>query len=248
MNKTIIIQARMGSSRLPGKSLKFLNGIPIIQRCYEQCLKSKLADGVIVAIPNSKSDDILFNFCKENNLNVFRGDSNNLVDRYYNCAKENNVDMIVRITGDNPVVDPSILDLLIEEHISKKGDYTSTRHWDKGNNKLTGLYPAGLSVDIFNFNSLKEMYNSMDTLTNDEKEHIVYYFLKDKFNLVEVSPDQKLDFIFTIDTQEQFDQIELLIKHFEKNLIEFNYENFKKIVPELFSGSVINKSKEYNIK
>jgi len=172
----IIIQARMGSTRLPKKSLKLLRGKPIVHRCYEQCSKAKCAEKVIVAIPEGELDDPLFEYCKENNMDVFRGDHDNLIKRYHDCAKANDVDTVIRITGDNPIVDPDIIDLVYAEHVKQNGDYTSTRHWDNDERKLSGLYPAGMSVDIFNIDTLEDMMEDMDNLNELEIENIVFYY------------------------------------------------------------------------
>lgn len=220
----IIIQARMGSSRLPGKSLIEINGQTLIERCFQQCQKSTFKDRIVFAIPDTPLDDRLEEFLKKRKLPYFRGSHDNLIQRYFDAGKQFNFENIIRLTGDNPVVCPEVIEKVYTKHCEAKADYTSTRHWD--GSRLTGLYPAGLSVDIFNINSLETML--MGNLREEEKEHIVYYFLfrYKELHLEEVFPDTPLNYSFTVDTQEDLERVSKLINHFESSGIEFSYQNF----------------------
>lgn len=218
----------MTSSRLPDKSLRQLAGKPIIQRCYEQCKKATVAQIVVVAIPTGSGDDPLYEFCVQNNIPVFRGHPTNLAKRYFDCARQLKISTIIRITGDNPLIDPRVIDKVYNAHVKQSGDYTSTRHWT--GEKLIGLYPKGLSVDVFGIESLAEMMRA--DLSKEEREHIVFYFCNNEKRLkrVEVAPEHRIDYSFTVDTPEDFWRISKLVEFFEKQGLEFSYENYVKYV------------------
>ena len=117
-----IIQARMGSTRLPDKVLMDVGGHPMLWHMIERLKPAKNVDEIILAIPNTKENDILEQFAKENNLKYFRGSENDVLARYYETAKTFKVDVIVRITSDCPLIDPEIVDKVIEEHLQSKAD------------------------------------------------------------------------------------------------------------------------------
>ena len=168
----IVIQARMGSARLPGKPLAPLAGKPLVHRCFDQCRQSKSAPICVVAIPTGTEDDPLAEYLEREQIPFFRGDPVHLVRRYLECARHFGIDTVVRVTGDNPVVDPAVIDLVVARHFSEHGDYTSTRHWT--GSSFVGLYPKGLSVDVFATRWLEKMLTA--DLREDEAEHIVPYF------------------------------------------------------------------------
>ena len=107
----IFVQARMGSKRLPGKIMMKVNGNPMLYYMLKQIKKSKWYDEIIIATSLKKENDIVRNFCLKNKINCFSGSENNLVNRFYLCAKEYKLDTIVRLTADCPLIDPKIIDL-----------------------------------------------------------------------------------------------------------------------------------------
>src|SRR3989338_1431126 len=109
----IVIQARMSSTRLPGKVMLPLSGREMLWHVVERCRKSRRADTVIVATSNDTSDDPLAAWCQKNDIPVFREDLHNVLSRYFNCAKENELDVIVRVTSDCPLIDPSSIDEIV---------------------------------------------------------------------------------------------------------------------------------------
>ena len=115
----MIIQARMSSTRLPGKVMKKILGKPLIYRIIERVKPCKRLNQIIIAIPSSKSDDILFKYLKKLNINIFRGSENNLIKRYYLAAKKYNLNYIVRLPADNPLPDFKEIDKLIYFHMKK---------------------------------------------------------------------------------------------------------------------------------
>ena len=111
-----IIQARLGSSRLKGKILSDVGGEPMLYRVYNQIKNCKLLDKIIIATSNLREDDRTVEFLENKNIECFRGHDTNVLDRYFQCAKQVNADIIVRMTADNPLIDPEIIDSVIQHY------------------------------------------------------------------------------------------------------------------------------------
>ena len=148
MKTSIIIQARLGSKRLPNKVLKKINNKSILEIIFERLSKSKRADDIIFAIPKNKQNLKLKNFItKRLKAKIFLGPENNVLKRYFMTAQKFNSDIIVRITSDCPFVDPGIVDQYINILKRNNLDYVYNGH--------PHTYPDGLDVEVFNFKSLK---------------------------------------------------------------------------------------------
>ena len=121
-----IIQARMGSSRLPGKVMKIIdNEKSMLKYVLDQVKNAKNIKKIIVATTNLHEDNVIEEFVKSQNVSCFRGNPEDVLNRYYNCSKKFNLKSIVRITGDCPLIDPQIMDKVIEKYISGNYDYVS---------------------------------------------------------------------------------------------------------------------------
>src|SRR3989344_2350078 len=120
----IIIQARMGSTRLPGKVMKNLAGHEVLWHVVSRCTKA-LADKVIVATTTKLEDDVIENFCRKNSINYFRGSSDNVLERYYLAAERHGADRIVRITSACPLIDPAVIKLCVQSFHRQNSDYVS---------------------------------------------------------------------------------------------------------------------------
>ncbi len=229
----------MGSRRLPGKSLRVLHDKPVAEWCYGQCKKATGVDNIIFAIPDNEEDHLLFEYLSGKRMKVFRGDGLNLVKRYYQCAREYGLDVIVRITGDNPLVDPDTISRALELHLREKSDYTSTRIWDEKNKKIVNNTAKGLSVDIFNYNALEEMVSTRD-LDDLEKEHIIYFFFRrrEQYKICSLQQECKLDFCFSIDNEEDASNIEQLFAYFGIHDLEFNMENYSYYVNRVLKADL----------
>tara|TARA_Y100000741_G_scaffold345321_1_gene310651 strand:- start:142 stop:933 length:792 start_codon:yes stop_codon:yes gene_type:complete len=145
-----IIQARVLSTRLPGKIL--LNGFdkPLLLHTIERLKKSKKINKIVVATTKLKIDNIIFNLCKKNNISVFRGHPTNLLNRYYYCAKKFNFKSIVRITSDCPLMDTNIVDIMIKKFNKDNIDYLSNNH--------PPTFPDGFDIEIFSYESLENAF------------------------------------------------------------------------------------------
>lgn len=192
-----ILQARYSSSRLPGKILKPIREKPMILHQIERIKKSKLINNLILATSTDKSDDELAQVCEKNNICCFRGSLDNVLERFYEAAKICPSKHIVRLTGDCPLIDPEIIDSVIDDHLKGDYDYTS--------NTLNPSFPDGLDVEIFKHKVLEKVYK--EARLNSEKEHVTSYIYKnpDKFNIH--SYEQIKDYShlrWTVDNEEDF--------------------------------------------
>ena len=219
-----IIQARAGSSRLPLKMMLSLHGKPVIEWVVKRVLKSKLLDEVVVAIPDTKKDDILNFYLEELGVNVFRGSEENVLERFYLAAKKYNATDIVRVCADNPLVDALAIDDLIEFYKKEKPDY-AYNHIPKDN-----LYPDGLGAEITSFKNLEFMYkNAKD---KNHKEHCMSYITdnSDKFTIKTFNPKDKSlqhpELKFDIDTFEDYRYVAMK---------KFNIDTSAKELIEIFT-------------
>ena len=208
-----IIQARMGSTRLPGKILEKIDDEKkIIDFVVEQLKNSKKIKKIIVAIPNLNKDDVSYKYLISKNICVFRGSPDNVLDRYYKCAKKENYPIIVRITADNPLIDPEIVDRVIEKFESGDFDYVANTH--------PRTFPYGTEVEVFSFKGLERIWNQADT--DFDKEHVTPYFYNhpEKFRLGNVA--QQIDesnFSWTVDYKENLEFVKEIVKKTTKRPI-----------------------------
>ena len=171
MNIVCIIQARTTSSRLPNKvllSLPYGSNKTVLEQVIKRVKKSKLINKVVVATTLNETDDQIEKLCQNFNIACSRGSENNVLSRYYQAARENNAELVVRITSDCPCIDAEIIDELIEKHLKEKNDYTS--------NSLIRSYPHGLDCEVFSFRLLEEAFNN--ATEKFEKEHVTPYIYK----------------------------------------------------------------------
>lgn len=164
-----IVQARMGSSRLPGKVLKNINKTPAISLLLQRLSRSKLIDKIVVATGNTQENDELEKFVKSQGFDVFRGDERDVLNRYYDCSKFYKAKNIIRITGDCPFIDPSIVDQVIGLFLDTKVSYCS--------NTNPPTYPDGLDVEIFTFKALEKA--AKKACSPFEREHVTPFIIND---------------------------------------------------------------------
>jgi len=197
-----IIQARTSSTRLPGKVLKelpYASGITCLEQVIRRLKKTKKLNDIIIATTEDKEDNEIINIAKKEGVKYFMGSKENVLSRYYFTAKENNIDIIIRITSDCPCIDADIIDLTIDDHINKMADYTT--------NSLVRTYPHGLNVEAFNINILEKAHKNA---TKDyEKEHVTPYINRNpqKFKINIVKAPKELyapDIRITLDTEEDY--------------------------------------------
>jgi spore coat polysaccharide biosynthesis protein SpsF len=198
-----IVQARTASTRLPKKvllELPYGSGITVLEQVIRRLKKSKLLDEIIVATTTSLEDDPIVEISKAERVKYFRGSEKNVLERYYLCAKENKVDIVVRITSDCPCVDWNVVDMMIKEHLQKQADYTS--------NTLQRTFPHGLDVEVISFEALEKAYRRASK--DFEKEHVCPYIHtinRKGFKIVSVKAPSTLtapDIRITLDVEEDY--------------------------------------------
>ncbi|EDZ62360.1 acylneuraminate cytidylyltransferase [Sulfurimonas gotlandica GD1] len=244
-----IIQARMGSTRLPKKVMKMILGKPIISYLLERVSKSKRIDKIIVATTTNSEDDILTNYIKVLGYEVYRGSSDDVLSRYYTTysSTENNKDItdIVRITGDCPLIEPRIIDSLIEFYIQNKADYSA----------LTQRFAEGLDTEVFSVKLLEEAYASANL--KSEREHVTQYFYnnKEQFNMCFLENDtDDAKYRITVDEPADFIVVKNIIESLNLNNIDLNIKNIKRYLDsnvnifELNSKIVRNEGLEKSLK
>ena len=208
----IIIQARIGSTRLPNKVMLELSGKKILWHVVERCKKT--GNEVIVATSTNKENDAIENFCRENNYLCFRGSEDDVLNRYYEAAKKYKLDYIIRITADDPLISPEVINQLIENHLREKADYFS--------NTLTRTFPRGLDVEMFSFKTL-EKANAL-AKTKPEREHVTSFIYNhpEMFKIGSMTAEGKLNrpgFRLCIDTEKDFKLLKIIYEFFYKNNI-----------------------------
>ncbi len=212
-----IIQARMTSTRLPGKVLMDIEGKSMLWHVVNRLKFSKKLDDIILAISNTKESDVLEEFAKKNNIKYFRGSEQNVLLRYYETAKKFKCDVIMRITADCPLIDPKIVDLVIEKHLNSGADYTS--------NILQRTFPRGLDAEIFNLDTLKKSHN--EAKENYQREHVTPYIYEHPrlFKINHIKNEKDLSHMrWTVDEKEDLDFVRQIYKRLFKKGKIFSME------------------------
>lgn len=203
MRTTAIIQARVSSTRLPGKVLKELppgSGITVLGQVIRRLRKCRKLNDIIVATTTEKEDDELVHIAQREGAKYFRGSKEDVLSRYYLAARENNSDIVVRITSDCPCIDPEVVDSVIEKHLATKADYTL--------NTLIRTFPHGLDTEVLSFDTLEKTY--MEATEAFEREHVSPYIYKSNpqmFKITSVEAPARLrvpDIRITLDTEEDY--------------------------------------------
>ena len=214
----VIVQARMSSTRLPGKVLKLVNGMPVIYWQIERIKKSSMNLRIVVATSNDASDDQLVNFLISKNIEVFRGSLDNVYSRFIEVAKSLKYEIIVRSTADCPFFMPEILDEMLRDFVRSEVDYLS--------NTNPPTYPDGLDIEIFKFDALISL-ESRD-LTKMEKEHVTYgiYTRPEEFTLKNYSNKENLSNLrWTLDYFEDLLFIRQVFKNWISSEDKFGFED-----------------------
>ena len=209
MKVVAIIQARMGSSRLPGKVLSDLAGEPMLARVVHRVRRARLVDEVVVATTDEPQDSAILEFCAEHGWPCYAGSEHDVLDRYYQAATERNADIVVRVTSDCPLIDPQVIDEVVRrfrEH--RYVDYVSCTLAPR-------TFPRGLDTEVFSYDALAEAWQQ--TTDPTYREHVTPYFYNnpDLFELDGVySYANHAQFRWTVDTPEDMQLAEKIFQHF----------------------------------
>ena len=208
-----IVQARMGSSRLPGKTLmKVDEKNTVLDFLINQLSYSKLIDKLVIATTNLSIDDDIQNSIRNLDVELFRGNANDVLDRYYQSAKKFSLDIVVRITADNPLIDPFIMDEMISEFCLKNYDYMT--------NTLPRTFPYGTEVEIFTFDALEKAWQNAKKPS--EREHVTPYFYNNQkiFKIHKIQYSTNISNLrWTIDRQNDLELVKLIVSKIIKRPI-----------------------------
>jgi len=218
MTTIIIIQARMSTTRFPGKVLKELRKKTLLQWMIERVSKSSLADKIIIATSVCVDDDPIANWCKVNNHICYRGELENVLSRFYHAARKFNAQTIVRLTADCQIIDAKVID----EHIR----FYHKHHYDYVSNGPVMTYPDGMGVEVFSYLALKKACQK--AILPSEKEHVTSYIYKhpEEFTLFNLKYKKDYSWIrVTIDYPEDFTLVKNIVDALQPINASFSLED-----------------------
>lgn len=226
-----IIQARMGATRLPGKVLKEVNGMTLLEYEINRVKQAKNIDKIVVATTDKEIDDKIEELCKKIKIDCFRGSEDDVLDRYYQCAlKYPEYSNIARVTGDCPLIDPVVIDGVITLFENGKYDYAS--------NIEKETFPDGMDVEIFSRSVLEEVAEKAEL--SSEREHVTLYIRKNKkykIGNLEALEDYS-QFRLTVDEPVDFEAIEFLIKNSKIDASYLDYIELLKKNPKIMKKNM----------
>ena len=242
MNKRVvlIIQARMGSLRLAGKSMMELAGAPLLGRIIERIKRTKRIDEIVLATTFSPDDDVLIELGRDSGISVFRGSENDLVDRFYQTAKEYKADIIVRFPGDNATPEPAEIDRIVEYHFRGESDFSSNivPVYENG-------YPTGIGAEVFSFETLEDIWKRNHNPKKREHLHMNFY---DVLTQEPVEPERyrvgtipcpsafsRPDLVLHVDTREDYEYMCSLYDYLYPKNNKFHIIDIIKWHDEIFS-------------
>lgn len=195
MKKVCIVQARVGSSRLPGKVLQDLSGRTMLARVIERVRAARSIDEVLVATTTLIKDDPIVDECRRHSVSFWRGNETDVLDRYFQAAKSAEADIVIRITSDCPLIDPDVTDQTIQAFLRVRPDYAS--------NTIVRTFPRGLDTEVISCNALERAWQ--EAQQPYEREHVTPYILEhsSEFQLHSVTGDRDYSsYRWTVDTPE----------------------------------------------
>jgi spore coat polysaccharide biosynthesis protein SpsF len=223
-NTILITQARIGSTRLPGKVLKEINGKSLLQIHLDRLKKCKSVSEIIVATTTNSKDQIIFEKAIEWGFSASKGSESDVLDRFYQAVKEKNADWVVRVTSDCPLIDPVLVDNVINfVHLNNK---------DYGANILIENYPDGQDIEVFKFSALEEAWKNAKLLS--EREHVTPYIRNNTdvkggnlFSAINYPCDFDFSMIrMTVDEIRDFELIKILINDLGTDKSWLEYTNY----------------------
>ena len=228
MKVLCIVQARMGSERLPGKVLKPILDKPMIMHVLDRLKKSRYIDEIVLATSQQDEEKPLVEAVQKNGYQVFRGEENYVLKRYIDTYRKYGGDVIVRITGDCPLIDPQIVDHVISYYLTYDYDYVRL--------DVTETFIRGFDVEVFSSKALEKAYEEVDKMNNESyKEHVTLYMYtnqaKFKVGYVEGQELYNKNYRLCVDTKEDFEVVERVYGHFRdeyvsaKDVVMFLDEN-----------------------
>tara|TARA_B100000787_G_C16195519_1_gene300526 strand:+ start:2617 stop:3330 length:714 start_codon:yes stop_codon:yes gene_type:complete len=226
----ISIEARMTSTRLPGKTMKLINGKPALEIMVNRVKKAKLVNKIIIATTTNFEDNVIVDWCKKNNIDYFRGSEDNVYERVLKAHQKFNSNIIVELTGDCILITAELIDYAIQLYLDNDYDYVSA------------LDPALMSAQIYSLKILESIKNGRE-LEYLDKEHVTpYLYTSGKYKILNTKMYKDLDFpevILDLDTKEDLIVIDKICKNFDN--FNFSYKEIAKFIKK--NPDVININK-----
>ncbi|MBV6478523.1 MAG: 3-deoxy-manno-octulosonate cytidylyltransferase [Ignavibacteria bacterium] len=218
-----LIAARMGSERMPGKVLKQLAGIPSLVHIFKILKQSKLTDEFAVITTELEADDEIEKICISHKVKVIRGSVHDVLDRFRIAIKKYNPKRVIRVTGDDPLMDPEIIDKVIAGHLSGNFDYTS--------NILERTYPRGMDTEVIESTALEKVWRS--TADKDDHEHVTLYIRRNpgmfRLNSIKNEKENLSDLRLCLDTEDDYE----LVKNIYDKLYKGNVLKLDEVISHL---------------
>jgi spore coat polysaccharide biosynthesis protein SpsF len=221
-----IIQARMGSSRLPGKVLKKVLNKTLLDYQLERVKRANLIDEIVIATTLNQIDDDIVQFSESMSIPYYRGSEQDVLSRYYQAAVLFDADVIVRLTADCPLIDPQIIDRTI-------GEYLSDQTLDYASNTIERTYPRGMDTEVFSFALLEKLNKEATSALN--REHVTSYISEHPslFRIRQVKDSKNVSRLrLTVDTPKDFLIISQIIEILYKRCLCFSYEDILNLLNE----------------
>lgn len=236
MKVVAIIQARIGSTRLPGKVMKTIADKTILEHVIERVKNSKEIDDIIIATTTKENDNVIVKEAERLGIKWFRGSEDDVLSRYYYAAQENKADAVVRITSDCPLIDSEIMDKMIYTFKTSSLDYLS--------NTITRTYPRGLDCEVFRFQALETSFGNAKLM--HQREHVTPYIYENTqlFKIEQFTDNEdNSDLRCTLDTEEDYQTIKKTLEGIKANYTYEDLLEFLKANPDITSinSSIIQK-------
>jgi spore coat polysaccharide biosynthesis protein SpsF len=212
MKTVAIIQARVGSTRLPGKVLMDVAGESMLARVVNRTGRAKELDAVVIATTTQPADDAIVRLCHEQGWPFFRGSEEDVLDRYYQAALVYEADVVIRITSDCPLIDSGVIDKVVEEFLLRYPDV------DYASNGIQRTYPRGLDVEVMRFDALGRAWQEDHNAAS--REHVTPFIWRqpEKFTIRNIANDNDYSYMrWTVDTPEDLAFVRRVYCHFKKN-------------------------------
>lgn len=225
MKVVAIIQARMGSTRLPGKVMMQLQNQSVLKHVINRVSKVDLINQVVIATTKNEIDDVIVDEAYKAGATVYRGSEDDVLSRYYEAALKWSADIVIRITSDCPLIDHVVLSEILEFYLDNNYDYVS--------NTLSRTYPRGLDIEVFSFPCLEKVYKSAQH--PEYREHVTPYIYgnTEKFKIYDFqSPENFSQYRWTLDTIEDWTLIEIIYNTLYKDKRIFEWMEVVRLMEE----------------
>lgn len=203
----VINQARMTSTRLPGKVLKPVLGRPLLEYQIERLRRASLVHEIVVATTTNATDDVLVDFCRGRGVAVYRGSETDVLSRYHGAAREAGAEVVVRVTSDCPVIDPAVVDQVIGHYLAHRDEF------DYVSNTQVRSFPRGMDTEVFPMASLERAFR--EGALDYEREHVTPFLYRnpERFRIGQVVyRENRGDDRWTVDTPEDYELIRRIIE------------------------------------